>query len=167
MLADKMGDASPRLVIGSGQVGVQYSGRLSGLQPNISHHRVKVDIDASFVVYFQEPQDVDTVVEQPRSTQRHEPLVKDDEQALTNDIVGLATRFGRYGYRRITALLRHAGWDVNHKRVERIWRREGLNVPVRQPRRGRLRMNDGSCIRLRPERRIPVWAYDFVQVRSR
>ena len=68
---------------------------------------------------------------QPRSTQRHESLVRDDEQALTNDIVGLATRFGRYGYRRITALLGGAGWDVNHKRVERIWRREGLKVPAR------------------------------------
>ena len=107
------------------------------------------------------------VLEQPRSTQRHEPLVKDDGQALTNDIVGLATRFGRYGYRRITALLRHAGWDVNHKRVERIWRREGLKVPVRQPRRGRLWLNDGSTIRLRPERSNHVWAYDFVHIRTR
>ena len=107
------------------------------------------------------------MLEQPRSTQRHEPLVKDDEQALTNDIVGLATRFGRYGYRRITALLRHAGWDVNHKRVERIWRREGLKIPVRQPRRGRLWLNDGSCVRLRPERRNHVWAYDFVHIRTR
>jgi len=76
------------------------------------------------------------VPEQPRSTQRHESMVKDDEQALTNEIVGLATRFGRYGYRRITALLRDAGWRVNHKRVERIWRREGLKVPARQPREG-------------------------------
>ena len=65
------------------------------------------------------------MLEQPRSTQRHEPQVRDDEQAQPNDIVGLAARFGRYGYRRITALLRHAGWDVNHKRVERIWRRGG------------------------------------------
>ena len=65
------------------------------------------------------------MLEQPRSTQRHEPLVRDDEQALTNDIVGLATRFGRYGYLQITALLRGAEWKVNHKRVERIWRREG------------------------------------------
>ena len=84
------------------------------------------------------------VLEQPRSNRRHEPLVRDDEQALTNDIVGLATRFGRYGYRRITALLRGTGWNVNHKRVERIWRREGLKVPARQPRRERLRLNDGS-----------------------
>ena len=102
---------------------------------------------------------------QPRSTQRHEPSVRNDEQALTNDIVGLASRFGRYGYQRVTALLRRAGWDVNHKRVERIWRREGLKVPVRQPRRGRLWLNDGSCVRLRPERRNHAWAYDFVLVR--
>ena len=94
-------------------------------------------------------------------------MLRDDEQALTNDIVGLATRFGRYGYRRITALLRLAGWQVNHKRVERIWRREGLKVPARQPRRGPLWLNDGSCVRLRPERKNHVWAYDFVQIRTR
>ena len=107
------------------------------------------------------------MLEQPRSTQRQEPLVRDDEQALTNDIVGLATRYGRYAYRRITALLRGAGWEVNHKRVERIWRREGLNVPSRQPRRGRLWLNDGSTIRLRPEKRNHAWAYDFVHLRTR
>ena len=87
----------------------------------------------------------------PRSTQRHKPLVQDDEQALTNGIVGLATRFGRYDYRQITALLRGAGWDVNHKRVERIRRREGLKVSARQPRGGRLWPNDRSCVRLRPQ----------------
>ena len=107
------------------------------------------------------------MLEQPRSTQRHEPLARDDEQALTNDIVGLATRFGRYGYRRITVLLRGAGWDVNHKKVERIWRREGLKVPARQPRRGRLWLNDGSGVRLGPERRNHVWAYDLVHIRTR
>ena len=79
----------------------------------------------------------------------------------------LATLYGRYGYRRITAMLRRGGWDVNHKRVERIWRREGLKVPARQPRRGRLWLNDGSCVRLRPQGRNDVWAYDFVQVRTR
>ena len=100
------------------------------------------------------------VLGQSRSTHRHEPLVRDDEQALTNDIVGLVTRFGRYGYRR-------SGWVVNHKRVERIWWREGLKVPTRQPRRGRMWLNDGSCVRLRPERSNHVWAYDFVQVRTR
>mgnify|MGYP001364538489 CR=1 FL=1 len=78
----------------------------------------------------------------------------------------LATRFGRYGYRRITALLRALGWRVNHKRVERIWRQEGLKVPKRQPKRGRLWLGDGSCVRLRPEHPNHVWAYDFVACRT-
>lgn len=78
------------------------------------------------------------------------PCGADDEQALTDDIIALAKKYGRYGYRRVTALLRDAGWTVNRKRVERIWRREGLKVPKRQPKRGRLWLNDGSCIRLRP-----------------
>jgi len=73
------------------------------------------------------------------------PRGADDEQALTEDIIALAKQYGRYGYRRVTALLCHAGWTVNHKRVERIWRREGLKVPQRQPKRGRLWLNDGSC----------------------
>ena len=77
------------------------------------------------------------ILSQPRSTQRHGPRVRDDEEALTADIVALVTRFGRYGYRRITALLRQLGWQVNHKRVERIWRREGLRVPKRQQKSGR------------------------------
>ena len=89
----------------------------------------------------------------------------DDEKALTEEIVELASQFGRYGYRRITALLRHRGWQVNHKRVERIWRREGLKVPVKQPKRGRLWLNDGSCVRLRPAWKDHVWAYDFVHLR--
>jgi putative transposase len=91
----------------------------------------------------------------------------DDEAALTADIVALARRYGRYGYRRSTALLRHAGWSVNRKRVERIWRREGLKVPAKQPKRDRLWRADGSCIRLRPERPNQVWAYDFVADRTR
>ena len=81
-------------------------------------------------------------------------------------IVELATEYGRYGYRRVTALLRREGWRVNHKRVERIWREEGLKVPKRQPKRGRLWLNDGSCIRLRPEYRDHVWSYDFVHERT-
>ena len=89
----------------------------------------------------------------------------EDEKALTEEIVALASQFGRYGYRRVTALLRHRGWRVNHKRVERIWRREGLKVPAKQPKRGRLWLGDGSCVRLRPEWKDHVWAYDFVQVR--
>ena len=87
--------------------------------------------------------------------------------ALRESIVNLARQYGRYGYRRITALLRAEGWACNHKRVERIWRREGLKVPARQPKRGRLWLNDGSCVRLRPERPNHVWAYDFVEDRTR
>ncbi len=104
---------------------------------------------------------------QHRSTQRKTPSVPDDEAALREEIVALAKIYGRYGYRRVTALLRVAGWAVNHKRVERIWRQEGLKVPPRQPKRGRLWLADGSCIRLRPERPHHVWAYDFVEDRTR
>lgn len=82
-------------------------------------------------------------------------------------IIELATQYGRYGYRRVTALLRSEGWRVNHKRVERIWRQEGLKVPQRQPKRGRLWLNDGSCIRLRPERKDHVWSYDLMVARAR
>jgi len=106
------------------------------------------------------------VLSQPRSTQRRRPQTADDEAALTADIIALAQQYGRYGYRRITALLRTAGWVVNKKRVERIWRREGLKVPAKQPKRGRLWLTDGSCIRLRPERPNHVWAYDFVEDRT-
>ncbi len=84
---------------------------------------------------------------------------------MAREIVALAGQFGRYGYRRITALLRHRGWRVNHKRVERIWRREGLKVPVKQPKRGRLWFNDGSYVRLRPAWKDHVWAYDFMYLR--
>jgi putative transposase len=106
------------------------------------------------------------VLGQHRSTQRKVPQGRTDEAALTADIVALATRYGRYGYRRIAAMLRDAGWVVNTKRVERIWRREGLKVPSRQPKKGRLWLNDGSCIRLRPERPNHVWSYDFVEDRT-
>ena len=81
-------------------------------------------------------------------------------------VVRLASRYGRYGYRRVTAMLQWEGWRVNHKRVERIWRREGLKVPAKQPKRGRLWLTDGSCVRLRPQRRNHVWAYDFVALRT-
>jgi len=106
-------------------------------------------------------------LEQPRSTQRYRFKTDSDEELLTRRIVELATKYGRYGYRRITALLRKDGWRVNHKRVERIWRREGLKVPTRQPKRGRLWLNDGSCIRLRPAHKDHVWSYDFVADRTK
>ena len=108
-----------------------------------------------------------TVLEVPRSTCRYDAYEPEDEEMLSERIIQLATRYGRYGYRRITALLRREGWQVNHKRVQRIWRREGLKVPQRQPKRGRLWLNDGSCIRLRPEHRNHVWSYDFVHARTR
>ena len=97
---------------------------------------------------------------QIRSTQRHIPHLSSEEENLTVQIIRLARRYGRYGYRRITALLKQQGWKVNHKRIERIWRKEGLKVPNRQPKRGRLWLNDGSCIRLRPEYKDHVWSYD-------
>ena len=106
------------------------------------------------------------VLGQHRSTQRKVPRGRVDEERLTADIIELARQYGRYGYRRIAELLRRAGWQVNDKRVERIWRREGLKVPARQPRRKRLWLNDGSCIRLRPERKIYVWSWDFVFIRT-
>ncbi len=101
-------------------------------------------------------------MEQPRSTQRRKKVGKPDEAQLTEDIIKLAKDYGRYGYRRITALLKHKGWRVNHKRVERIWRKEGLKVPQKQPKRKRLWFNDGSCIRLKPLYKNHVWSYDFV-----
>ena len=106
------------------------------------------------------------VLGQPRATQRYSAQVADDEVRLTARIVALASEYGRYGYRRITVLLRREGWRVNHKRVERIWRQEGLKVPARQPKRGRLWLNDGSCVRLRPEYPNHVWSYDFMQDRT-
>ena len=107
------------------------------------------------------------VLEVPRSTCRYDAHEPDNERILAERIIQLATHYGRYGYRRITALLRREGWQVNHKRVQRIWRQEGLKVPRRQPKRGRLWLNDGSCIRLRPEHRNHVWSYDFVHARTR
>jgi transposase InsO family protein len=85
---------------------------------------------------------------------------------LTAAIIPLASQYGRYGYRRVTALLRAEGWRINHKRVERIWRREGLKVPQKQPPRRRLWLADGSCVRLRPQHLNHVWAYDFVATRT-
>jgi len=102
----------------------------------------------------------------PRSTQRYAAQVADDAPRLVTDLTRLAAQYGRYGYRRITELLRWDGWLVNHKRVERIWRQEGLKVPRRQPKRRRLWLGDGSCIRLRPQWKDHVWSYDFVEGRT-
>lgn len=107
------------------------------------------------------------VLGQHRSTQRKRPVGRADEDALTRATIALASEYGRYGYRRIWALLVHqGGWKIGVGRVERIWRREGLKVPQKQPKRGRLWLNDGSCIRLRPCWPNHVWSYDFVQDRT-
>ena len=106
------------------------------------------------------------VLSQPRSTQRHQEQIPEEEKRLVSRMVALATQYGRYGYRRITAMLREEGFEVNHKRIERLWRQEGLKVPPKQPKRGRLWLNDGSCIRQRPEYPRHVWSYDFVADRT-
>ena len=106
------------------------------------------------------------LVNQPRGTQRYQPTQRNDEDRLTQAIIALASQYGRFGYRRITALLKLAGWFVGKDRVQRIWRREGLKVPAKHRPRRRLWLNDGSCIRLRPEHRNHVWSYDFVEAKT-
>ena len=106
------------------------------------------------------------IVGQPRGTQRYVPTAKPDEDELTRNIVYLASEYGRYGYRRVTALLNDWGIEVGKDRVQRIWRREGLKVPKKQPKRARLWVNDGYCIRLRPEYPNHVWSFDFVETQT-
>ena len=101
-----------------------------------------------------------------RSSVRYIPVKRNDEDEITARIIELATNYGRYGYRRITAMLK-SEYTINHKRVERIWREQGLKVPKKQPKKRRLWLNDGSCIRLRPEYQNHVWSYDFVEDRLR
>jgi len=84
------------------------------------------------------------------------PTVLADEDALTRAIIAMASEYGRYGYRRITALLQADGWQVGKDRVQRIWRREGLKVPQKHRPRSRLWLNDGSSVRLRPLHRNHV-----------
>ncbi len=99
------------------------------------------------------------ILKQHRSTHRYVAKSRDDEELLVRDMIELARQYGRYGYRRIAAMLRDAGWHLNDKRVERLWRREGLKVPMKQSKRGRLWLNDGSCVRLRPQHVGHVWSY--------
>jgi putative transposase len=106
------------------------------------------------------------VIGQPRATQRYNKRYAEDEELVTQRIIELASKYGRYGYRRVTALLRNEGWIVNHKRVQRIWRQQGLKVPQKQPKRGRLWLNGGSIVRLRPLFPNHVWSYDFMEDRT-
>ncbi len=107
------------------------------------------------------------VLGQPRATQRYEQVQKSDEPVLINRMIELTKQYGRYGYRRVTALLQSEGFRVNHKRIERLWRREGLKVPKKQPKRKRLWLNNGSCVRLRARYKNHVWSYDFVMDRTK
>lgn len=102
------------------------------------------------------------VVGQIRTTQRYKPIVDPARERIHERIVGLATEYGRYGYKTITSLLQLEGFEVGRDAVHRVWREEGLQVPQKQPKRARLWLTDGSCIRLRPTHRNHVWSYDFV-----
>ncbi len=101
-----------------------------------------------------------------RSSIRYIPEPRSDEGPLRADIVRLAAQYGRYGYRRVTALLWQEGWKISPSRVERIWKQEGLKVPQKQPKRGRLWLHDGSCVRLRATHKNHVWSWDFVMDRT-
>jgi len=102
-----------------------------------------------------------------RTAWRYQPLVRDDKAPFRAEIIRLACTYGRYGYRMIAGLMRNAGWQqATQDRVRRIWKEEGLKVPDKQHPRGRLWLNDGSCLRLRPEHRNHVWSYDFVLIRD-
>lgn len=94
---------------------------------------------------------------------RCKPVKRPDEDKLHSRIIELCCQYGRVGYRMVTALLRNEGYNVNHKRVERIWREEGLKLPRKQPKRRRIWANDGGCVRLRAEYKNHVWSYDFVE----
>lgn len=102
-----------------------------------------------------------------RSTNRYQPREDEYREKLRERVIFFAKLYGRYGYRKVTGLLNRDGWHVGKDRVYRIWREEGLQVPQKQPKRGRLWFNDGSCIRRRPEHPNHVWAYDFVSDRTR
>lgn len=101
-----------------------------------------------------------------RTAYRYQTVRLPDEDVLRASIIALACNYGRFGYRRIAQMLRNAGHCVNHKRVARIWREEGLKVPKKQSKRARIHLADGSCIRLRPTHRNHVWSYDFVEDRT-
>jgi len=102
------------------------------------------------------------VISQPRMTQRYKPTRPNKDKALTTEIRKLADRHKRYGYRMITAKLRQQGWDVNHKRIQRIWQKEGLQVPYRYKSKRATGGSDNSCSVKKAEYINHVWTYDFV-----
>ena len=98
-----------------------------------------------------------------RTAYRYEPVKLSDEDAVRKEIIELACNYGRAGYRTVADLMRNSGRQINHKRVERIWREEGLKVPQKQKRRARLWLTEGNCVRLRPTHKNHVWSYDFIE----
>jgi len=106
------------------------------------------------------------LIGQPRGTQRYEPKTNEERKKLRDRVIDLASEYGRYGYRQVTNLLNNEGWCIGKDAVYSIWREEGLQVPQKQRKRGRLWLADGSCIRLRPEYTNHVWSYDFVADRT-
>ncbi|GJE53525.1 hypothetical protein GOFOIKOB_6607 [Methylobacterium tardum] len=131
--------------------------------PHLAPERRRQAVDGIREKYGLSERRACRIVGQHRGTQRYMPTVLADEDALTQAIIALASEYGRYGYRRVTALLQADGWQVGKDRVQRIWRREGLKVPQKHRPRSRLWLNDGSCMRLRPLHRNHVWSFDFVQ----
>ena len=106
------------------------------------------------------------VIGQARTTQRYQEIPSEQKEMLRENVIALATEYGRYGYRQVTNMLNNEGWSVGKDAVYTIWREEGLQVPQKQPKRRRLWLADGSCIRLRPEYANHVWSYDFVHDRT-
>ena len=102
------------------------------------------------------------VISQPRMTQRYKTKQPDKDNALTAEINKLAERHKRYGYRMITAKLRQNGWIVNHKRIQRIWQKEGLQVPYRCKFKKAKGTSENSCAVRKAEYSNHVWTYDFM-----
>jgi putative transposase len=102
------------------------------------------------------------VLGQPRSTQQYQPCHQERDRALVKRLHELARQHPRFGWRRISAKLREEHWQVNHKRVQRLWRAEGLKVPVKVHKRTRLGDGENACHRRKPEHAHHVWALDFL-----
>jgi putative transposase len=106
------------------------------------------------------------VIGQVRSTQRYQPVINHDREKLRSRVIELAKEYGRYGYKTITDMLQMEGFEAGKDAVYTIWREEGLKVPQKQPKRARLYLVDGSCIRKRATHKNHVWSYDFVHDRT-
>jgi putative transposase len=106
------------------------------------------------------------IIWQPRATQKYIKKKNIKKEYFRPLVIAKAVLYGRYGYRQVTNLLNNEGHEVGKDLVYKIWREEGLKVPGKQPKKRRLYLADGSCVRLRPEYKNHVWSYDFVQDRT-